>query len=140
MYTAPIGAFPFEGRLRPRLREYAFSLLSRHFLRMLSQNPSSDSPDGCREKERFGAASFPYTRSLDEATWKQRLSAAFEDLYAKARELGGQVSGEHGIGVAKRPYLRETLSPEVGALMRGIKAVFDPKNILNPGKVVPGGE
>ena len=77
---------------------------------------------------------------LDEDTWKQRLSAAFEDLYAKARALGGQVSGEHGIGVAKRPYLRETLSPEVGAIMRGIKAVFDPKNILNPGKVVPGGE
>ena len=77
---------------------------------------------------------------LDEDTWKQRLSAAFADLYAKARELGGQVSGEHGIGVAKRPYLRETLSPEVGALMRGIKATFDPKDILNPGKVVPGGE
>ena len=77
---------------------------------------------------------------LDEDTWKQRLSAAFADLYAKARELGGQVSGEHGIGVAKRPYLRETLSPEVGALMRGIKATFDPRNILNPGKVIPGGE
>ena len=72
---------------------------------------------------------------LSEEDWRKRLSAAFEDLYAKARALGGQVSGEHGIGVAKRPYLRETLSPEVGALMRGIKATFDPKNILNPGKV-----
>ena len=74
---------------------------------------------------------------LSEEDWRKRLAAAFEDLYAKARALGGQVSGEHGIGVAKRPYLREALSPEIGALMRGIKAAFDPKNILNPGKVVP---
>ena len=63
-------------------------------------------------------------------------SKVFEDLYAKARELGGQVSGEHGIGVAKKPYLAESLSSEVRALMRGVKAAFDPKNILNPGKVV----
>ena len=73
---------------------------------------------------------------LGEAEWKAKLSAVFEDLYARARELGGQVSGEHGIGSAKRPYLAESLSPEVRALMRGIKAAFDPKNILNPGKVV----
>ena len=75
---------------------------------------------------------------LDEDAWRQRLAAAFADLYAKARELGGQVSGEHGIGVAKRPYLRAALPPAANALMRGIKAVFDPKNILNPGKVVQG--
>ena len=73
---------------------------------------------------------------LGEDEWKTRLAATFGDLYAKARELGGQVSGEHGIGFAKRPYLSESLPPEVRALMRGIKAVFDPKNILNPGKVV----
>ena len=73
---------------------------------------------------------------LGEEEWKTKLSAVFEDLYAKARELGGQVSGEHGIGSAKRPYLAESLSPEVRALMRGIKAAFDPKNILNPGKVI----
>ena len=73
---------------------------------------------------------------LGEEEWKAKLSAVFEDLYARARELGGQVSGEHGIGSAKRPYLAESLAPEVRALMRGIKAAFDPKNILNPGKVV----
>ena len=73
---------------------------------------------------------------LDEATWKATLSATFEDLYAKARELHGQVSGEHGIGYAKKPYLAESLAPEVRALMRGIKAAFDPDGILNPRKVV----
>ncbi|MBQ3954977.1 MAG: hypothetical protein II680_03750 [Clostridia bacterium] len=73
---------------------------------------------------------------LGEEEWKAKLSAVFDDLYARARELGGQVSGEHGIGSAKRPYLAASLSPETRALMRGIKAVFDPKNILNPHKIV----
>jgi len=73
---------------------------------------------------------------LGEEEWKARLSAVFEDLYGKARELGGQVSGEHGIGFAKRPYLDESLSPAVRALMAGVKRAFDPRNILNPRKVV----
>ncbi len=73
---------------------------------------------------------------LGEAEWKERLGAAFGDLYGKARELGGQVSGEHGIGLAKKPYLADSLAPEIRALMRGVKAAFDPKGILNPDKVV----
>ncbi len=73
---------------------------------------------------------------LDEAAWKRTLEATFADLYAKARELRGQVSGEHGIGFAKRPYLDESLAEPVRALMRGIKSVFDPQGILNPHKVV----
>ena len=74
-----------------------------------------------------------YREILD---WKAKLAAVFDDLYAKARELGGQVSGEHGIGSAKRPYLDASLSAETRAIMRGIKHVFDPKNILNPHKIV----
>ena len=73
---------------------------------------------------------------MDDETWKKTLAATFADLYAKAKELGGQVSGEHGIGFAKKPFLAESLAPEVRALMRGIKDVFDPKRILNPHKVV----
>lgn len=58
-----------------------------------------------------------------------------ELVYEKAKELGGQVSGEHGIGYAKKPYLRESL-PEVNLqLMNSIKKAFDPKNILNPHKI-----
>ena len=45
------------------------------------------------------------------------------------------ISGEHGIGFAKKPYLRESLDPETIELMSGIKKAFDPKNILNPHKV-----
>jgi glycolate oxidase len=58
-----------------------------------------------------------------------------EKIYAKARELNGQVSGEHGIGYAKRSYLKESLSPIAMELMYGVKKAFDPQNILNPNKV-----
>ena len=73
---------------------------------------------------------------LGEEEWKKTLLAVFEELYSKAKALGGKVSGEHGIGYAKRPYLGESLSPESLRLMSGIKELFDPKNILNPSKVV----
>jgi glycolate oxidase len=72
---------------------------------------------------------------LSDEEWKKRLSLAMEKMYAKARELHGLISGEHGIGFAKRPYLKEHTDPEVIGLMRGIKKVFDPNNILNPHKV-----
>lgn len=73
--------------------------------------------------------------ALDEETWKFKLNAVMDDMYKKARELKGQVSGEHGIGFAKKPYLNQSLSPETLAIMRGIKLAFDPHNLLNPGKV-----
>ena len=73
---------------------------------------------------------------LREEEWKQKLEAVFEELYSKADGLGGKVSGEHGIGYAKKPYLAESLDQANIALMKGIKKVFDPKNILNPSKVV----
>ena len=73
---------------------------------------------------------------LDDATWKKVLAETFADLYGKARELKGQVSGEHGIGFAKKPFLAQSLSAPIHTLMRGIKDVFDPKRILNPHKVV----
>jgi len=74
---------------------------------------------------------------LEEEKWHDTLQAVFEDLYAKSRELNGLVSGEHGIGYAKKSYLAKSASPEVQKLMRGIKGIFDPGNILNPLKVLP---
>jgi glycolate oxidase len=56
-------------------------------------------------------------------------------MYEKAVALGGLVSGEHGIGYAKKEYLRRQYGDTPIALMQGIKKVFDEKNILNPGKV-----
>lgn len=72
---------------------------------------------------------------LSEEEWEKRMALAMEEMYKKANELNGQVSGEHGIGYAKKPYLKESLDAEILSIMRGIKAAFDPKNILNPGKV-----
>ena len=72
---------------------------------------------------------------LPEADWKARLEAVFAELYGKAAEFGGQVSGEHGIGYVKRPYLRESLGGDILGLMAEVKKAFDPTGILNPGKV-----
>lgn len=72
---------------------------------------------------------------LSEGEWKEKLHDAMEEMYVKARTLRGQVSGEHGIGFAKKPYLNESLSLECVELMKRIKLAFDPKNLLNPGKV-----
>ena len=73
--------------------------------------------------------------ALSEADWQKTLSVCFDRMYAKAVELGGLVSGEHGIGYAKKEFLKRQYGETPIALMQGIKKVFDPKNILNPGKV-----
>lgn len=67
--------------------------------------------------------------------WEKRLSHAFQLMYTKAAGLKGLVSGEHGIGYAKRGYLCEQYGKTHINLMRGIKAAFDPENLLNPGKI-----
>ena len=70
---------------------------------------------------------------LDE--FKKQVDAFMTSIYKKAMELGGQISGEHGIGMGKVKYLAEASAPVNMQLMQGIKKVFDPKMILNPGKV-----
>ena len=72
---------------------------------------------------------------LDENAWQEKLAEAFRLMYEKAAELSGLVSGEHGIGYAKKDFMREIYGDTQIELMKGIKAVFDPKNILNPDKL-----
>ena len=57
-------------------------------------------------------------------------------MYQKAFSFGGLTSGEHGIGYSKKKYLEDQIGQAQMTVMRGIKNVFDPKNILNPDKVV----
>ena len=73
---------------------------------------------------------------LDDKQWESRKEKAFSMMYEKSKEMGGLVSGEHGIGLDKKKYLVDMLGERQLELMRGIKSVFDPKGILNPGKVI----
>lgn len=72
----------------------------------------------------------------DEAA-KDRAWAALHALLREAQALGGTVTGEHGIGVEKLSDVAAELSPRVQQLQYGIKQLFDPKGILNPGKKYP---
>ncbi len=72
---------------------------------------------------------------LNDADWQSVLKACFDEMYQKAIELGGLVSGEHGIGYAKKGYLKVQYGDSMINLMKSIKLAFDEKNILNPGKV-----
>ncbi len=71
----------------------------------------------------------------DKDEW-HRAEEATKEIFHKAVELGGTLSGEHGIGYAKEPYLHLVIDEETRQLMRDIKGVLDPKGILNPGKFV----
>ncbi len=66
---------------------------------------------------------------------RHRAEAAFSDVFDTAIELGGTITGEHGVGAAKRPYLERRLGADQMALLRRLKAAFDPAGILNPGKL-----
>lgn len=72
---------------------------------------------------------------LSQKDWEEKLNNVFEAMYSKANELGGMVSGEHGIGYAKKPFLQESMGEDTMELLKNIKKAFDTKNILNPGKV-----
>jgi glycolate oxidase len=67
----------------------------------------------------------------------ERAHTAERELFAGVVALEGSISGEHGIGFSKAPFLPIELSPEEIALMKRVKAAFDPHGLLNPGKIFP---
>ena len=72
---------------------------------------------------------------LSTEQWREKVRAILSKLYPLARQLGGTLSGEHGIGHKRKKYLPYVLGAAELAILQGIKAVFDPLNILNPGKI-----
>ncbi|MFD3538560.1 FAD-binding oxidoreductase [Streptomyces sp. NPDC058662] len=73
--------------------------------------------------------------SSEDTEGIERAERAFKDVFTTAVELGGTITGEHGVGAAKLPYLSTQLGAEQIALLRRVKAAFDPAGILNPGKL-----
>jgi glycolate oxidase len=71
----------------------------------------------------------------DQEPTRRRGAAAVQEVFRKAVELGGTISGEHGVGYAKAPYLELAVDPATITLMKTIKRALDPNGILNPGKV-----
>ncbi|MEZ7817407.1 MAG: FAD-linked oxidase C-terminal domain-containing protein [Flavobacteriales bacterium] len=74
---------------------------------------------------------------LSEEMWSEVLPVAIRKLFTEVVALGGTLSGEHGIGFVQKEYMDIALSPPNLLIQRGIKNVFDPKGILNPGKIFP---
>ncbi|MBG9733142.1 FAD-linked oxidase C-terminal domain-containing protein [Paenibacillus alvei] len=64
-----------------------------------------------------------------------RVEQAFADIFEEAIRLGGTITGEHGVGTVKAPYLEWKVGPAGIDIMKGIKQVFDPNGIMNPGKI-----
>ena len=75
------------------------------------------------------------SNDMAQEEFERQVADFMKRAYAKATELGGQISGEHGIGHGKLDYLAQMVGPVNMRLMEGIKHVFDPNMILNPGKV-----
>jgi len=65
----------------------------------------------------------------------EKAEAAIEEVFKAALELGGTMSGEHGVGIAKAPYIPLEISAKAADYMKTLKKALDPNNILNPGKI-----
>ena len=72
---------------------------------------------------------------MDMETWHRNEIACLRALYEITKSLGGKISGEHGIGIKRKEFLKELIDPVEMGLMRAIKKAWDPNNIMNPGKI-----
>jgi FAD/FMN-containing dehydrogenase len=77
----------------------------------------------------------PYNASDPDET--ERVHAAMKEIMAVCVKAGGTITGEHGVGIDKLPYMEMIFSPDSLATMCSLREVFDPNRRSNPGKVVP---
>ncbi len=74
-------------------------------------------------------------KDLSDEEWNKKIPRILEEIYELSLSLGGTISGEHGIGLIRKRFLPKALEKTQIELMKGIKRIFDPKHILNPGKI-----
>ena len=75
--------------------------------------------------------------NMSDHDWNHKLKDGIREIFALCKQLGGTISGEHGIGFVQKEFMDIPFSPAQLQLMKGIKAVFDPHGIMNPGKMFP---
>ena len=74
-------------------------------------------------------------RNMKDQEWNEKVPKLVDEIYKLSVSLGGAISGEHGIGLIRKPFLPMSRDKVQIELMKGIKRLFDPNNILNPGKI-----
>lgn len=78
--------------------------------------------------------------NMSDEAWERDLDTVIRELFAIVVELGGSLTGEHGVGYIQREYMPIMKTPAELALMKRVKDAFDPQGLLNPGKIFPKGE
>jgi glycolate oxidase len=73
---------------------------------------------------------------LREEEYKKQIEEVVDEIIRMGLSLGGTFTGEHGVGIAKKKYMSLMYPEKYLSILRGIKQVFDPNNILNPGKIL----
>ena len=73
--------------------------------------------------------------NLTDDEWNNNITEGIREIFKLVIELGGTLSGEHGIGFVQKPYMEIAFNKTQLQLMKDIKKVFDPKGIMNPGKI-----
>ena len=81
-------------------------------------------------------AARPAKGDMSDEDWNTKLPQGIRKLFKEVVRMGGTLSGEHGIGLVQREYMDIAFNEVQLGLMRQIKQVFDPKGILNPGKIL----
>ena len=73
--------------------------------------------------------------NLSDKQWNEELPKGIREIFTLVKQMGGTLSGEHGIGLVQKDYMDIFFTPHELDLFRGIKKLFDPNGILNPGKI-----
>lgn len=76
---------------------------------------------------------------MSDDDWNNKLTEGIREIFTEVVKMGGTISGEHGIGLVQKDYMDIPFNIVQLSIMKGIKQLIDPKNILNPGKVLPDG-